>query len=131
MATPKSQPSSFDWHRLLPDMRGWAVLGFFTLAWRLFEMIDANPKLTENQGFMLLTQAVIVSGLIGSVAAFLFSSSKGSADARNQEGARAERLTDAIAAMATGAGVSGDVTTDDVTVTADEVNVEQPEKKTK
>lgn len=97
---PPEPSNKFELQRLLPDLRGWAVLGFFALAWRLFEMIKENPALTENQGFMLLTQAVIVSGLIGSVAAFLFSSSKGSSDARVQEGARTERLAGAMADMA-------------------------------
>jgi hypothetical protein len=65
----------------LPDTRGWAALGLFALTAMIFWMIDDKPTLTANQGFMFLAQAVIVSGLIGGVIAFLFSASKSAQDA--------------------------------------------------
>lgn len=61
----------------LPDTRGWVALGLFALTAMIFLMIRETPTLTANQGFMFLAQAVIVSGLIGGVIAFLFSATKG------------------------------------------------------
>jgi hypothetical protein len=66
----------------LPDNRGWVALGLFALTWRIFEMVREKPQLTENQGFMFLSQAIIVSGLIGGVVAFLYTASKSGADNR-------------------------------------------------
>lgn len=62
--------------RLVTDLRSWAALGLFLLTWHLFDMIGDKPALTSNQGFMFLTQALVVTGFVGGVIAFLFVASK-------------------------------------------------------
>jgi hypothetical protein len=68
------------WFPGWPDARTMVALGFFALAGSILNMIWAKPELTQNQGFMLLAQAIIISGLIGAVAAFFFTASKEGAD---------------------------------------------------
>lgn len=61
---------------LWPDTTTVISVLFLLLSWRLFEAIIENPSLADNQGFMVLAQAVIVTGAIGLVGAFYFAAGK-------------------------------------------------------
>jgi hypothetical protein len=71
--------------RLLTDLRTLMAFCVFALTWHLFDMIGVRPELTSNQGFMFLAQALIVTGFVGGVLAFLFIASKSASDARQQQ----------------------------------------------
>lgn len=83
-----------------PRRRAWVdgpsvvTVAIFALSWRLFEAIIEDPALADNQGFMLLAQAVIVTGAIGLVASYYFSASKN--DTEDKEVIR--KQADALAA---------------------------------
>jgi hypothetical protein len=64
----------------LPDLRGWVVIGLFALTGYVFYLLATNTHLAESQLFDTLSSAIVVSGLIGGVVAFLFGSSKSSQD---------------------------------------------------
>lgn len=75
-----------------PDLRGCVALGLFLLTGGVIVMIALNPSLADNQGFMILAQAVVVSGLLA-VVNYLFGASKGASDAN----ARADKALDIVA----------------------------------
>lgn len=47
-----------------PDIRGWAVLGFFALAFYLLRMMQTNPKLLADASFMQFATLIISGGVI-------------------------------------------------------------------
>lgn len=55
-------------------------MGLLALTVYVLSLLAFNPKLAESQLFDALATAIVVSGLIGSVVAYLFGSSKGSDD---------------------------------------------------
>lgn len=63
-----------------PDLRGWVALGLFLLTAYVITLMAANPKLAESQLFATVATAIVTSGLIGGVVAWLYGSSKGSDD---------------------------------------------------
>lgn len=63
-----------------PTTQSLVAAGLFALSWRVVEMLSANPGLSDNQGFMFVAQAIIVSGLVSGVVAFFFGASKATAD---------------------------------------------------
>lgn len=75
----------------MPDLRGFVATGLFALTLVILLMIREQPALTNNQGFMLLAQAIVISGVI-TVVNFLFGSSKGASDAN----ARADKALDKV-----------------------------------
>lgn len=93
--TREREPGPFWW----PDLRGVVAAGFLALTVLIFCMIYVNPELTANQGFMFLAQAVIVSGLIGAVGAFLFTTTKSSADVRAQANKAQDQVGKALDAL--------------------------------
>ncbi|MFI4974027.1 MAG: hypothetical protein ACHP84_05775 [Caulobacterales bacterium] len=58
------------------DMRGWVTIGLFGLTACIFAMIYSKPDLTKDQVFVLLAQAIVITGLVGGVIGFLFGASK-------------------------------------------------------
>jgi hypothetical protein len=54
------------------DFRHWVALGLFVQSSSLFYAIARQPSLADNQGFMVLATAVVVTGWIGGVVAFAF-----------------------------------------------------------
>lgn len=63
--------------RILPhDFRGWVALGLFLQTCGLFALMCVVRDLMNNQGFMTLASAVVVTGWIGGVAAFAYSAGK-------------------------------------------------------
>jgi hypothetical protein len=74
-----------------PDTRGWIVAGLFLLTSGILGAIVLRPDLTSNQGFMVIAQAIVVSGLI-TVVNFFFGASKGASEAN----ARADKALDKI-----------------------------------
>jgi hypothetical protein len=69
-----------------PDQRGWMAIGLFGLtAWVLWlaRPIHGAPP---SEFFKVLAQAVVITGFINSVVGFLYTSSKGAAEAREQTG---------------------------------------------
>lgn len=73
------------WERCLPiEFRGWLALGLFIQSSSLFGMLALFPHLSENQGFLTLASAVIVTGWIGGAAAFAYSAGKGQAERQEQ-----------------------------------------------
>ncbi len=75
----------------LPDLRLLVATALFALTFYIFWLIAKQPGLTANQGFMLLAQAIVISGVIV-VVNYLFGSSKGAADAN----ARADKALEKI-----------------------------------
>lgn len=87
--------------RMIPtDFRGWLGLALFLQSTFLFTLLAAIPKLNENQGFLTLASAVIVTGWIGGAAAFAYAAGKNSAE-------RSEQVTTALRILDNQAG-SGD-----------------------
>jgi len=64
-----------------PDERGWIILGFFGLTWRILEIIQLNPALLANASFMQFIGPIAGAGGLLLIASFFFGSSKGTADA--------------------------------------------------
>ena len=63
--------------RVLPsDFRGWVAFGLFVQSSSLFGLMWLQRDLMDNQGFMTLASAVVVTGWIGGVAAFAYSAGK-------------------------------------------------------
>lgn len=63
-----------------PDTRAFLVGGLFFLTVMVLLMVRENPKLTENPGFMVLAQSIIIAGLITAGCGFYFTASKSSED---------------------------------------------------
>lgn len=74
-----------------PDLRACVAIGLFALTALVVALIAFQPHLADNQGFMILAQAIVVSGLLA-VVNFLFGASKGASDAN----ARADKALDAV-----------------------------------
>lgn len=81
------------WTSLLPDLRGWAIAGFFALTFFTLAMIRENPALLANASFMQFVQQLSTGGLL-LVASYLFGSSKSSSETN-------AKLVDAVAAGTT------------------------------
>lgn len=62
-----------------PDVRGWAVIGFFALTFYALYMIDKNPELLSNASFMQFIQALSTGGIL-LVAGNLFGGTKSGAE---------------------------------------------------
>jgi hypothetical protein len=63
--------------RIIPaDFRGWVAFGLFVQSSSLFGLMWLNHTIMDNQGFMTLASAVVVTGWIGGVAAFAYSGGK-------------------------------------------------------
>jgi predicted nucleic acid-binding Zn ribbon protein len=63
-----------------PDTRAFLIGGLFFLTVMVLLMVRENPKLTENPGFMVLAQSIIIAGLITAGCGFYFTASKSSED---------------------------------------------------
>lgn len=55
---------------------GWIGIGLFIQSSGLFGLMAAKPDLLDNQGFMTVAGAVIITGWIGGAAAFAFTAGK-------------------------------------------------------
>ena len=76
-----TDPKADFWNRLLdrlPDIRAWVAIGLFALTGYVLHLMATKPDLADSQLFTALATAIVVSGLIGGVVAFLFGSSKSS-----------------------------------------------------
>lgn len=62
-----------------PEVRGWAIIGFFGLTFALLGMIAANPALLENASFMQFAQSLATGGIL-LVATNLFGGTKSGAE---------------------------------------------------
>jgi hypothetical protein len=71
-----------------PDLRGWAVLGFFGLTFFSLEMIRENPALLSVAAFMQYIGALATGGIL-LVAANLFGGTKAGTEAQ-------ARMTEAL-----------------------------------
>lgn len=80
--------------RILPvEFRGWLALALFIQTSSLFGMMAVIRELTENQGFLTLASAVIVTGWIGGAAAFAYAAGKNNAE-RNETIDRLTRVVE-------------------------------------
>jgi len=89
------------WVRIAwPDIgeRQWVTIALFCFAFVLLAMARENAALWEVEVFKVIVQAVVLTGLLNMVAAFHFSSNKGSETSRENTG----KAFDAITATATG-----------------------------
>lgn len=62
-----------------PDVRGWAIIGFFALTFVLLGLIGLNPDLLENASFMQFAQSLATGGIL-LVATNLFGGTKSGAE---------------------------------------------------
>jgi hypothetical protein len=67
------------WGRLVPDVRGWAIMGFFALTFDLLWMINHNPALLKDASFMQFAQTLATGGIL-LVASNLFGGTKSGAE---------------------------------------------------
>jgi hypothetical protein len=99
--------------RILPhDFRGWVALGLFVQSSSLFGLMCAVKDLMDNQGFMTLASAVVVTGWIGGVAAFAYSAGK-------REGEQTAMMNKALDLVSSSTG--SDTTSQDIEKAADAV----------
>ncbi len=59
---------------MITDFRPLIGIALFIQSSGLFAAIMVNPKLADNQGFMVLATAVIVTGWVGGAVAYAFTS---------------------------------------------------------
>lgn len=67
------------WARLIPDIRGLVIVGYFGLAARLLYMIEGNPALLKDAAFMTVVTLILATGL-GTIATYLFGGTKTGGD---------------------------------------------------
>lgn len=69
-----------------PDNRGWMAIGLFGLtAWILW-LSKPVAGHEPSEFFKIIAQAVVITGFINGVLSFLYTSSKSTAEAREQAG---------------------------------------------
>ncbi len=66
----------FDWSRFMPDARIWVMVGLFSLAWRLIEIIATKPDILNSAPFMTIVTLVLGGSGIGAVVSFLYGGTK-------------------------------------------------------
>jgi hypothetical protein len=88
-------------HKRGPDFLGWVAIGLFGQSSALFAMMCFYRGLTENQGFMTLASAVIVTGWIGGAVGFAYTAGK-------RDGEQAATISRAVDAMAATAASGND-----------------------
>lgn len=81
------------------------TLGIWLLASGLLLMAREDPKVWDIELFKIILQAVIISGIIGSIVAFHFAANKGD-ETKSENTAKA---FDAIAATAAASGAPSDL----------------------
>lgn len=105
------QPPQPWWYRLVPDTRSLVTLGMLALAWRLLEMVDAEPGLLKDAAFMTLATLVLGSGGIGAAVNFFYGSSRGAEQ-------QSQQTTAALAnAVAQNPQPQADITKESATLT--------------
>lgn len=62
-----------------PDVRGWAIVGFFALTFMILQMIRENPNLLAVASFMQFAGALATGGVL-TVASNLFGGTKSGAE---------------------------------------------------
>lgn len=87
------------WVVVIPDVRGWAMVGFFILTFFLLLMIDHNPLLLANASFMQFAGTLMAGGIL-LIANNLFGGTKSGVEASTKN---AEAIQ-ALAATGTGTG---------------------------
>ncbi len=87
--------------------RQWVTIGMFALTVGMLWMAHDNPKLWEVKLFEVILQAVVLTGLLNMVAAFHFSSNKGSEVSRENTGKAFEAITATATGHAPPTGPSG------------------------
>lgn len=58
------------------EIQNWLALAVFVQTTGLFGLMWASPELMDNQGFMTLASAVIVTGWVGTILGFAFQAGK-------------------------------------------------------
>lgn len=94
------------WGKLFPDVRGWATIGSFALAFYTLYLISAHPNLASNEIFKTAVILLLGTGGLGLVYSFLWGGSKASvqaADSVNEIAKGASSGAVAAAAAATSA----------------------------
>ena len=79
-----------------PDLRGWAIMGFFALTFFCLHMIETNPALLANPGFMQFISALSTGGIL-LVASNLFGGTKSGSE-------NSAKMADALASSAPAPG---------------------------
>lgn len=75
-----------------PDLRGWAILGFFFLTFYSLWMIRENPALLANASFMQFISQLATGGLL-LVGSYLFGGTKASGEGSAKTADALNRLT--------------------------------------
>lgn len=83
--TPPMKPSRV--RVTFPEVRIVILVFLFLLAWKLLNMLEANPKLLGDSAFMIIVGMIIGSGGIGALVAFYFGASKTGADVMQAQSA--------------------------------------------
>lgn len=63
------------------DARGWIALGCFLLVIVILGMIIARPALLENNAFLILATAIIITGWVNGPVGWAYQATKGGGEA--------------------------------------------------
>jgi hypothetical protein len=67
-----------------PDQRGWMAVGMYLMSGWVLWLAKPAPGVEPSEFFKTLASAIVVTGFLNSVLGFLYTSSKATAEAREQ-----------------------------------------------
>lgn len=79
-----------------PDARGWIGLGCFLLAVAVLAMVCAWPELLDNDAFLVLATAIVITGWVNGPVGWAYQATKGGGEAAESSA----RIAEAAAAAA-------------------------------
>lgn len=74
------------------DARGWIGLGCFLLVLVILAMIGLMPKLLENDAFLILATAIVVTGWVNGPVGWAYQATKGGGEAAESSARIAEKV---------------------------------------
>lgn len=69
-----------------PDSRGWMAVGMYLMSGWVLWLAKPAPGVEPSEFFKTLASAIVVTGFLNGVLGFLYTSSKATAEAREQAG---------------------------------------------
>lgn len=83
-----------------PDARGWIGFGCFILVLIVLAMIVLDKSLLDNNAFLVLATAIIVTGWSNGPVGWAYQATKGGGEQAESSARIAEKVTDVLAADA-------------------------------
>lgn len=72
------------------DARGWIAFGCYSLVLVVFGMIAASPAILENDAFLILATAVVITGWVQGPVGWAYQATKGGGEAQESTARIAE-----------------------------------------